>query len=355
VTSTAIQRKSLIFFNRIAFFLNYFLRLSEKYYQRPLECIHRREPNETRGCACMAQASKVHRQCPASWELISVIWLKYFLVFSYTIDCAKTPTQETWSKAEMGGTTTHDSHELNSAPNLDLHTPTGSIVPHLLLLASQLVALASPPFRGRRPLFGALIIGLIIISQLNPHFTNDIARAQPFTIGWSVYLSTLEKILFSAHPGPEASLWRIDKPSHEALSYAGFGPQKLLWTSVLMLNLRGIRWNFEVKNVPKARKTDKRTFLVTQSLDLVYYVLMTDLVVQLGIRMFYTAPGGQVGALNSKYVTLRHPEWYWSFFKALVFGATPYYMCSMQYTIFSVLAVLLGLSQPPVSIATPKG
>ena len=255
----------------------------------------------------------------------------------------------------MGGTTTYDSHELISAPNLDLHTPTGSIVPPLLLLASQLVALASPPFRGRRLLFSALIIGLIIISQLNPHFTNDIARAQPFTIGWSVYLSTLEKILFSAHPGPEASLWHVDKPPREALFYAGFGPQKLLWASVLLFNLRGVRWNFEVKNVPKARKTDKWSFLMTQSLNLVYYVLMTDLVVQLEIRMCYTAAGGQVGALNSKYVTLRHPEWHWSFFKALVFGTIPYYMCCMQYTMFSVPAVLLGLSQPLVSIATAKG
>lgn len=240
--------------------------------------------------------------------------------------------------------TAYARNAVHSAPNKELHTPTGSIIPHILLWVVQLVALASPPFRGRQAFFATAIILLAIISQTNPHFTNDIALAQPFTIGWSVYLSTLEKIILSAHPGPEASLWHIDKPAREALGYHGFGLQKLRWALVLMFNMRGIRWNFEVKNVPKTEKRSRGAFLLAQMLNLAYYLFMADLVVQLGIRIFYTAPDGQVGALNSKYLTLRHPDWRWSFAKALVFGATPYYICCMQYTTFSIPAVLLDVS-----------
>ncbi|MCJ1458991.1 hypothetical protein MMC28_009368 [Mycoblastus sanguinarius] len=251
----------------------------------------------------------------------------------------------------MGGGGTSNGHtrdEFRLTPNKTLRNPNGSIVPHILLWAVQLVALTSPPFRGRRTLCSVTILSLAILSQINPHFTNDIAIAQPFTIGWSVYLSTLEKILFSADPGPEASLWHVDKPAQEALSYAAFGLSKIRWATVIMLNMRGVRWNFEVKNIPKANKCSRRWFLAFQSLNLVYYMLMADLVVQLGIQMFYTGPDGQVGSLNNKYLTLRHPDWRWSFVKALVFGATPYYICCTQYTLFSIPAVCLGLSKAEV-------
>lgn len=155
----------------------------------------------------------------------------------------------------------------------------------------------------------------------------------------------------SADPCPEGSLWHVDKPAREALSYPALGPQKLRWALVIMFNLRGVRWNFEVKNVPKVKPFSRRSFLVSQTLNLVYYVLMADLVVQLGIRLFYTAPNGQVGSLDSKYLTLRHAEWRWSFVRALVFGATPYYICCMQYTMFSIPAVALGLRKPEARVA----
>ena len=236
-----------------------------------------------------------------------------------------------------------------SSANLQLHTPTGSIIPHVLLWAIQPLALASPPFRGRRILSVMTIIALAVSSQVHPHFTNDIALAQPFTISWSVYLATLEKILFAADTGPEASFWHIDKPAREAINYAAFSYQKLRWAIALMFNMRGIRWSHEVKNIQKASTSSRSRFLVTQVMAFLYYGLAADLVVQLGIRWFYTAPDGQVGDLNSKYLTLRHSDWRWSFAKAYIFGATPYFICCMQYTLFSILAVLLGLSKPEVS------
>ncbi|MCJ1401071.1 hypothetical protein MMC11_004283 [Xylographa trunciseda] len=233
-----------------------------------------------------------------------------------------------------------------SLPNLELREPTGSITPHLLLWTVLVLALVAPRFTGRRALSAFSILSLLVFAEINPHFTNDVGTAQPFSIEWVNSLSTLEKILFAGPLGPEGSFWRIDRPAGEALSYPGFGLEKLKWALILLTNMRGIRWNYQVKNIPYQEKMSKWTFLRTMTINFLYYVLMADLFANLGIRFFYTAPNGQVGEMNSKYLTLGHPDWGWSFVKAFVFGAFPYYMLSMQYTMFSIFAVLFGLSKP---------
>ena len=235
-------------------------------------------------------------------------------------------------------------------PNRTLLEPTGSIYPHIALWLVQLVVLVSPRFPRRRLVSATAIIGLVIASQIDPYFTQDVATAQPFTIGWANYLSTLEKVLFSGPGEWEGSFWHVDKPAGEATAYAAFGLSKLRWALVLLINLRGIRWNFQVKNVPPVpEKEGKWWFLYRQIGNVIYYLYMADTMVQLGIRFFYTLPDGSVGDLNTKYMTLRHSDWRWDFLKALVFGATPYYMVCLQYNVFSIPAVLLGISKPEVN------
>lgn len=95
------------------------------------------------------------------------------------------------SGSRMSGTYPKD--ELKLTPDRVLHIPTGSITPHILLWALQACCSNTAAF-PREALF--------LLRR-----TNDIALAQPFTIGWAIYLSTLEKIIFSPDPGPEASLW----------------------------------------------------------------------------------------------------------------------------------------------------
>lgn len=235
-------------------------------------------------------------------------------------------------------------------PNTTFREPTDSITPHIALYIIQFVALACPPFRGRRTFFSSLIIVLAIQAHLNPHFTNTVALAQPFTIAWSYYMATLAKLLFSAEPGPESNYWRIDKPAKEALKYVSFGPRKLVWAVMLVFNQRGVRWNHQVKNVSSFLRQSKIKFLVIQGLQFAKCMLMADLLFELTRRIMFTAPDGNVGHLNSKYLTLRHNSWVWSFAKALVFGSTPYFMLSMQYAQFAFIAVLLGLSKPEVTI-----
>ncbi|MCJ1380203.1 hypothetical protein MMC17_003306 [Xylographa soralifera] len=231
-------------------------------------------------------------------------------------------------------------------PNLTLRTPDASIIPHILLYLVQVLALVSPPFRGRAALFGCLILALAIQAHLNPHFTNNVGLAQPFTIGWSYYIATLAKLVFSGEQGPEAYYWRVDRPAKEALNFAAFTWKKFIWALMLVFNQRGIRWNHQVKNVPRMNATRKPAFLARQAYEFVKCLLVADLLFQLSIRLFFTSPDGQIGMSNSKYLTIRHSDWRWSFAKAFVFGATPYFMLSMQYAQLSFFAVLLGFSKP---------
>jgi len=237
-------------------------------------------------------------------------------------------------------------------PNITFREPGSSIIPHVALYICQFIALAAPPFRGRRFLFSALIIGLCIQAHLHPHFTNNVGLAQPFTIAWSYYMATLAKLLFSDQSGPEGSYWRIDRPAKEAMAYAGFGWRKIVWATMLVFNQRGIRWNHQVKNIPKLPAQSRSRFLAYQAYNFAKCLIVADLLFELSRRLFFTPADGAVGELNSKYLTLRHPSYVWSFAKIFVFGATPYFMLSMQYAQFAFVAVLLGLSKPEVRMSS---
>jgi hypothetical protein len=162
-------------------------------------------------------------------------------------------------------------------------------------------------------------------------------------------MATLAKLLFSDDPGPEVNYWRSDKPVNEAAGYRGFGWRKLRWAMALALNQRGVRWNHQVKNVPKTPQPSTSRFLAYQAFQFVKCLLVADLLFELTRRLIFTTPDGRVGHMNSKYLTLRHGNWGWSFARALVFGSTPYFMLNMQYAQFAFLGVLSGLSKPEVT------
>ena len=210
------------------------------------------------------------------------------------------------------------------ASNAVLRQPTSSATPHVLLWVVQMVALTLPPFRGRRELFVAVVLALASHAQLNPHFSNNLSLVQPAAISWSFYLSTLEKFLSSGDAEVEGTFWRIDRPEKEALAYGAFTISKLRWASMLMFNQRLIRWNRQVKNVPPLQQSSRTSFLTRRLYELVRNVLVVDLLSQLWLRLFYTSPGGEVGMVNSKFLSLRHSDWRLDLVRCLVFGALPY-------------------------------
>ncbi|KAF3058427.1 toxin biosynthesis protein [Daldinia childiae] len=239
--------------------------------------------------------------------------------------------------------------------------PIGSITPYILLYVVQLVALASPKFPLRRFLFSGILLGLLVQTQTQPPFTNEIGLAQLFCIQWSFLLATLEKILLSGEEGPESHFWREKAGEKEAESYPAFSLRKLHWALMLIVNQRGIGWNHQVKNVPQVVNMKRSVFLRRQLFHLVKSFLLADLCFNLGIRFFYTNPEtGIVGDINSKYITMNYACPGWRVTTVLVFAATPYFALSTQYALGSIVFVGLGLNEPedwpplfnPISEAT---
>jgi len=234
-------------------------------------------------------------------------------------------------------------------PNRELQEPSGTITPHILLVILQLLALSSPKFPGRRMISTLSITGLAILSQLNSPFTQELSAAQPWSLMWPHYLSTLEKILFSGPKGPESTFWHINQPIGEASDFPAFSFAKVKWAAAIIVNLRGIGWNYQVKNIPKQSRFSKRSFLMWQCVDFVRLLLITDVLLQLSTHMFLTSAEGEIGAMNTKYATVRHKDLHWGFIKALVFGAGPYFFISLQYVACSIIAVSLGFGEAKVS------
>jgi len=233
-------------------------------------------------------------------------------------------------------------------PNTSFREPDSSILPHIAIYVVQVIFLVAPPFPARRSLFLLTLTSLAIYAQLHPHISNDPGTVQPFAISWSYYLATVEKVLFSIDGQPEKSFWRIDRPAREATAFVGFGLSKLRWALMLIFNQRGIRWNYEVKNIPQLRSSaDKLPFILARAFDFVFYILSADIVFQLGSRiLFVPSEGIAAGTIDSKYLTMRHTNPFWQFAKSLTFGSTPYFMVSAQYALLSIVAVALNLSQP---------
>ncbi|GAW14658.1 hypothetical protein ANO14919_040610 [Xylariales sp. No.14919] len=223
------------------------------------------------------------------------------------------------------------------APSPDMYTsnkvynpPTGSAYPHLLLALSVPLAFASPQFPGRVLFFSSLIIVLAISTQIDPHFTNDPGIAQPFSQLWSIWFSALEKLFASTRDshkagkpviGPESLFWRDGRVAREAEGFVGFSPAKILWALGLSISLRGSGWNFSVENVPTltpAERSSRSGFLISRSCKTLYYYFMADVANQLWMQLFYVANSGsgytEIGMVNSKYLTIRDPDFGWSHF-----------------------------------------
>ncbi|KAI1778795.1 membrane bound O-acyl transferase family-domain-containing protein [Hypoxylon cercidicola] len=216
---------------------------------------------------------------------------------------------------------------------------------HIALLAAQLFFLVSPPFPGRRTLCVATIISLAIATHLVGPPSDIPGDAQAFALLWPIYLGTLDKFLCAKGDGPENSYWRVDRPAREARAMMLFGPTKMKWAAALMFNTRGVRWNYEVKKLPPKPRMSRRQFLFWQTGDFVKLFLMSDLLLQLSERLFWTPADDIPKHVDSKNLTISHPDWRWSFFKVLAFACGPYFFVDLQYVTASIVAVGLNLSR----------
>ena len=220
--------------------------------------------------------------------------------------------------------------------------PTGSISLHILLVLLQVMALVAPRFQGRQAIFGTALVSLFLISRIKPHFSNDLGKVQPFVLNWAAWLSVLTKTITTGAAGPEAHFWRIDRPAREAMGMQAFSPTKIRWAIAMLLNMRGIRWNYEVKNLQHSQAELKSVFLLKQLRYLLYLLFMGDMASEIW-RHFMFSPG-----IDPKYLTVRSPSLVYRFAWTWLCGLLPYYLIQIQYVVCAIISVLIGLSVPEV-------
>lgn len=234
-----------------------------------------------------------------------------------------------------------------------LRATQGSIVPHILLVLVQIAALSAPPkFPHRRELTISAIVALCAVCHTSP-FTQDFGTANLFALAWPHYLLTLSHFAFAILP--EETLWRRDRPPREAAVYPAFSWRKIRWSLALLVNLRGVGWSYEVAHLPQRVKhpsmaEGKVRFLLLQLIDLAWMVTMGDLVSHLGQKLFFTDPETGLRFMDSKSISVWGGGALWSLARTFVYGAGPYFFINMQYVACSIGSVLLGLTQPMVSI-----
>lgn len=85
------------------------------------------------------------------------------------------------------------------------------------------------------------------------------------------------------------------------------------------------------QNLPPKPKMTKSSFLLRQAFNFVKMLLMTDLLLQLSVRLLWTPPDGSLGGtegkfLDLKHLTITHPGGRLSFMRTLVFAGGPYFL-----------------------------
>ena len=146
--------------------------------------------------------------------------------------------------------------------------------------------------------------------------------------------------MFSGDQGPEHHFWRNDRPEHEAEFLAAFGPRKIMWAISMLINMRGVRWNYEVKNVHRLPKSSKTQYLMKQLGYLIYHLAMADIVTQVVYQMFL-----QGELHDAKSLSLRDGNTSQSFLARLCFGMTIYYMMQIIYGVCAMITVGLNISK----------
>ena len=129
-------------------------------------------------------------------------------------------------------------------------TATGSVLPHVLLPAVQIFALALPLFPHRATLFVPTIPALIFATWAN--LCSDAVDLRSLMIGqWPWYVGTLKKLAFGL---PEQDYWRVDRPHAEAMSMRGLSTTNFKSAAALYCSPRLVGWNQQVKGSQSTKR-----------------------------------------------------------------------------------------------------
>ncbi len=213
----------------------------------------------------------------------------------------------------------------------------GSLLPHILLPATQILSLTLPPFPGRAVIFVPTIVLLAFLTWTNL-FSPSLETRTLLLAQWPWYLGTVEKLLFSS---PERDCWRRDRKPGEALSLPWLA--KMKWAAALYCSPRGVGWNFQVKGVPPYRgPNSKAGFVLHQAKWLVICVIAID-ALNLYSQAHYYRPG-----VDPVDLTSYAENWGRSCVNAVHGLLVPYFGLNLMYGQIAIVCVLLGLGAPRV-------
>lgn len=214
---------------------------------------------------------------------------------------------------------------------------TGLIL-NLTPLILCIISLWSPPYPLRGLLFSSIILLSLFTAQFYP-LSKDAGLRYGLMWPWIIYFGTIAKILFCI---PEQTFWRLGHERQEAMKMKRWGWQKFKWSLALLCSTRGIGWNFQVKGIPALEKgQETRTKFLWKRMKIFFLFLGTDLSSSF-IRRMHFPPTVEMSArelgLGTRVLML------------LMMGVQSYCSTSMLYQWAAIFGVLLGLSEPKVSI-----
>ena len=212
----------------------------------------------------------------------------------------------------------------------------GKILPHILLPISMLLGLASPPFKGRG-IFWSSLIAFLAYQTLVDEIPADQQMKYALSNSWFWYVATMQKLLCSE---PEQAYWRLDREPAEAASMP-FGLEKIRWATALLLNPRGIGWNYQIKRLrpPEYSNNQRLKFVFGQGLNFLLHYLIAEAAIMYLSRFSFPE-------------ILDHMTWDKYVLIGIDSGILIYATWQIQWLAVCSLSVATGLSKPEVCLVS---
>ncbi|OBZ71261.1 hypothetical protein A0H81_08450 [Grifola frondosa] len=180
-----------------------------------------------------------------------------------------------------------------------------------------------------------LVYACIALRGVTAFSTGD--ELQDYSIGSSIS----GQLLTACH-----LLWLTDPLKDFKYNHESVQPQSLpLWRRIYWAicvdhSPRGIGWNYQVTNVPPPPTSPRGHFIRTRILRAVRSFLLLDLAQSyIHLNPLFASKGADALPIEAQNYLLRC-------LSIVAFCSTPYGMMNMQYSLLSVIHVVLGLSEP---------
>ena len=219
-------------------------------------------------------------------------------------------------------------HPLSRSP-LFPSIPTTLLVP--TILATSILGGLLPPSKTRTISITTALAYLV--SQVLSRRTGD--KTQDGFLPIQALVLFGQWVSFFVLHVPENEYWRVrekQKKEKQGVEHDKGWWEKLKWTTSLKMTLRGVGWNWKVKNVPSQSPTSRSRFIRNQLAKAFVFYAAFDLI------WFFVRDRATVEIFEES--ATRQVLYAW------IAGAQSYLTINMQYPLFAAMTVALGIYEP---------